>query len=326
MATAVSARHRMLAALRCPGCAEPLVEESGSIACRAGHPVRDGGGWLDLGPRAMDAVTDRTFESFGYEWTTFADIRPEDDGYWLEYTADVPWDGLTDAVGVDIGCGKGRYTRPTARRLAGLVALDGSEAVVAAASNLGGEPNVLVVRADLRDDVVADEGFDFVSCLGVLHHLADPHAGFARIARLLAPRGVLLVYLYSRPEGRGMRAAALRMATILRKATVRVPHRVLRPLCYPLAAVLYGLFVVPGAIGERRKVKQLADLPLDVYRGSPLRSLWLDTFDRLSAPLEHRYTWDDVRPWVEAAGLDLLAARTWGGLVITCRKPDAGHG
>ena len=315
----VTVRDRLLAALRCPRCSAPLVDGS-PVACAAGHPVRDGGGWLDLSSSDPDEVTDRTFESFGYEWNTFADVQPEDEGYWRQYTADVPWDDLGGALGVDIGCGKGRYSRPTARRLAALVALDGSDAVQAAARNLGGEPNVLVVRADLRDGSLAEGGFDFVSCLGVLHHLADPRAAFARITRLLAPRGVLLVYLYSRPEGRGVRAVGLRAAAALRKVTVRIPHPLLRPLCYPLAAVLYALVVVPGAFGDRRGAKRLAALPLEVYRGSPLRSLWLDTFDRLSAPVEHRYTWEEVRPWLEESGLDVLAVRTWGGLMITARK------
>jgi len=290
------------------------------VTCAAGHPIRDGGGWLDLSSAAPDVVTDRTFESFGYEWTTFADVQPEDEGFWRHYTADVPWDDLRDAVGADLGCGKGRYSRPTARHLGGLVALDGSDAVSSAARNLGGEPNVVVVRADLRDAALAEGGFGFVSCLGVLHHLPDPEAAFSGITRLLAPGGILLVYLYSRPEGHGARSLGLRAAAALRRVTVGVPHRILRPLCYPLALALYAMVVVPGAAGDRRGTKRLAALPLDVYRGSPLRSLWLDTFDRLSAPLEYRFTWEEIRPWVEAAGLDVLAVRTWGGLMITARK------
>jgi len=315
----VTARDRLLAALRCPRCDEALVDAP-TVTCSAGHPIRDGGGWLDLSRAAPDEVTDRTFESFGYEWTTFADVQPEDEGYWREYTADVPWDDLRDALGVDIGCGKGRYSRPTARHVAALVALDGSEAVSSAARNLGAEPNVVVVRADLRDATLTEGGFGFVSCLGVLHHLADPEEAFARVARLLAPGGILLVYLYSRPEGRGVRAGALLAATALRRLTVRVPHPVLRPLCYPIAAGLYATVVVPGAFGDRRGSKRLAALPLEVYRGSPLRSLWLDTFDRLSAPVEHRYNWEEVAPWVEEAGLDVVAVRRWGGLMITARK------
>jgi SAM-dependent methyltransferase len=315
----MATRTRLLAALRCPRCGSPLVDGV-PVTCAEGHPVRDGGGWLDLSGAAPDEVTGRTFESFGYEWNAFSEVQPEDEGYWREYTADVPWDGLRHGVGVDVGCGKGRYSRPTARRLAGLVALDGSDAVSAAARNLGAEPNVVVVRADLRDGAVAEESFDFVSCLGVLHHLDDPAAAFASTARLLAPGGILLVYLYSRPEGRGVRALGLRAATALRTLTVRLPHRLLRPLCYPVAGLLYAGLVAPGSVGARRGIRGLSSLPLDVYRGSPLRSLWLDTFDRLSAPVEHRYTWEDVRPWVEEAGLDVLGVRGWGGLMITARR------
>jgi len=117
-----------------------------------------------------------------------------------------------------------------------------------------------------------------------------------------------------------VRAAGLRAAAAMRRVTVRVPHPLLRPLCFPVAAALYAAVVRPGAFGDRRGVKRLSSLPLDVYRGSPLRSLWLDTFDRLSAPVEHRYTWEEVAPWVEAAGLDVVAVRTWGGLMITARK------
>ena len=313
-------RDRVLATLRCPRCGGPLGDGDGGVRCATGHGVPDGGGWLDLTGTDADELTERTFQSFGYEWTAFADIQPEDQGYWEAYTADVPWDELQGALGVDLGCGKGRYSRATARRLGGLVALDGSDAVTAAARNLAGEANVVVARADLRASSLEDGAFGFVSCLGVLHHLEDPEQAFSRITRLLAPGGVLLVYLYSRPEGGGVRALGLRAARALRRATVRLPHPVLRPLCLPLAAALYATVVVPGAAGQRRGIRWLAGLPLDVYRGSPLRSLWLDTFDRLSAPVEHRYTWEEVAPWVDAADLELVSVRRWGGLVITARK------
>jgi SAM-dependent methyltransferase len=316
----VTSRGKLLAALRCPACRAPLGEHDAGVTCSAGHEVRDGGGWLDLAASTPDRVTGRTFDSFGYEWNRFAEIQPEDEGYWQSYTADVPWDELRDGLGADIGCGKGRYSRPTARRIGALVALDGSDAVSAAARNLGDEPNVVVVRADLRDGALADGEFDFVSCLGVLHHLPEPRPAFLATVRLLKPGGVLLVYLYSRPEGGGLRAQALRSATALRRVTTRVPHQVLRPACFPLAAALFLAFVLPGAAGRRLGWRALDGLPLAVYRGSPVRSLWLDTFDRLSAPVEHRYTWEEVRPWFEEAGLDVLAARTWGGLMITARK------
>ena len=92
-------------------------------------------------------------------------------------------------VGLDAGCGKGRYTRFLAEHLGALVALDGSSAVEAAARNLAGFPSVLVVRSDLRQAPFAAGSFDFISSLGVLHHLDDPRAGFDRLVGIPGPGG-----------------------------------------------------------------------------------------------------------------------------------------
>jgi hypothetical protein len=94
----------------------------------------------------------------------------------------------------------------------------------------------------------------------------------------------------------------------------------LRPVSLPLAAFLYATFVVPGWLGERLGWRALSGLPLDTYRGFPLRSLWLDTFDRLSAPIENRYTIDDVAPWFATAGLELETWRSQAGLYILGRR------
>ncbi|MGH9126950.1 MAG: hypothetical protein ACRDZ8_19810 [Acidimicrobiales bacterium] len=85
---------------------------------------------------------------------------------------------------------------------------------------------------------------------------------------------------------------------------------VLRPLAWPVAAALYGGVVVPGAAGEQRGWSRLAGLPLATYRGAPLRALWLDTFDRLSAPLEARFTPAEVSTWFRESGLPVLSLRT----------------
>jgi hypothetical protein len=64
----------------------------------------------------------------------------------------------------------------------------------------------------------------------------------------------------------------------------------------------------------------LAGLPMDAYRGKPLRSLVLDTFDRLSAPVEHRYVWKDLEPWFRQADLVVDAARDETGWFILAHK------
>ena len=38
--------------------------------------------------------------------------------------------------------------------------------------------NVSFVNADIFDDVLSDEYFDFIWCNGVLHHVKDPYLAF----------------------------------------------------------------------------------------------------------------------------------------------------
>jgi SAM-dependent methyltransferase len=275
------------------------------------------------GPAASGS-TEATLRSFGFEWTTFARVQPEDEAFWRRYTELLPLDELRDAVALDAGCGNGRFSLFTSRYVAALVALDGSDAVHAAARNLAGEARVLVVRADLRAVPFADASLDLVTCLGVVHHLDDPRAGFDALARLVAPRGRFLLYVYSRPSGRGIRSLGLAGATGLRRLTVRLPHRLLRTVAAPIAAALYATLVVPGALGARRGWCRVASLPLATYRGSPLRSLWLDTFDRLSAPVEHRYALDEIERWFTDAGFEVTGVRDQpdlAGLVVLGRRP-----
>jgi len=277
-------------------------------------------GYLDAsGDRAPDATTARTAESFGFEWNTFDDVRDEDAEFADVYFRDLDLSSLRGKVGLDAGCGKGRYTRFLAPHLDALIALDGSSAVEAATRNLRQFPNVLVVRADLRHTPVRPGSLDFVSCLGVLHHLADPREGFRRLRALLAPGGTMLIYVYSRPSTLGTRGAALWAARWLRRATVRMPHRALRVVSVAVAAVLYGGVVRVGAAGDRHGWHRLAALPMAGYRGKSFRSLELDTFDRLSAPVEHRYVWSELAPWFEECGLEVEAAREEAGWFVVAR-------
>ncbi|MGO8873811.1 MAG: class I SAM-dependent methyltransferase [Acidimicrobiales bacterium] len=308
--------------MRCPRCGASVTDDGDDIRCGNDHLFAKRPGYVDFSREAdPGGSTERTLASFGYEWNAFDEVRDEDERFAEIYFRDLDLDGLASKVGLDAGCGKGRFTRILAAHLAAEVALDGSSAVEAAARNLASLPNVTVVKADLRDELFAPGSFDFVSSLGVLHHLDDPRAGFERLVSYLAPKGQILLYLYSRPSETGARSIALSLATALRTVTVRLPHRTLKALSTPIAGALYGTMVLPGRWGERREVPALAGLPMDTYRDKPFRSLVLDTFDRLSAPVEYRYVWKDLEPWFSDAGLVVDAARDETGWFILAHKP-----
>ena len=314
----------VLERLRCPSCGKevtPLPDGAG-VTCDAGHRFERRDGVLDFSTaNRPQGSTERTFASFGYEWNAFDEVRGEDESFAAVYFRDVDLEGLAGKVGLDAGCGKGRYTRFLAGHLEAEVALDGSSAAEAAARNLADIEGATVIRSDLRDAPFAPGSFDFISSLGVLHHLDDPFAGFERLLTFLAPRARCCCTSTAAPETVGLRSLALSCATALRKVTTRLSHPALKALSTPIAAVLWWAFVVPGAWGEAHGVGSLAALPMDAYRGKPFRSLVLDTFDRLSAPVEYRYTWADLQPWFDRTGLVVDAARDETGWFVLAHRP-----
>jgi SAM-dependent methyltransferase len=326
----------LLARLRCPVCGAAVVRDGSGVRCTGGHAIVALDGYLDAsgdtaGQSSASDATARTFASFGYEWTTFSESRDEDEHYADHYLRDLDIGRLNGSIGLDAGCGRARYTRFLAPHLDAVVALDGSDAVVSAARNLSEATNAVVVRADLRRAPFADGSFGFIASFGVLHHLEDPRAGFDRLVRLLAPGGVFSLYLYSRPGGvgargpggAGARGFGLAAAAALRRLTVRLPHRTLRSLSTPIAALLFVTVVAAGRMGDALGVRRLSALPMGTYRDKPFRSLVLDTFDRLSAPIEFRFTWADLAPWFAESGLVVDSARDDSGWFIVAHRPAA---
>ena len=90
------------------------------MVCPRGHRFAFDRGYLDLSDGAApDGTTARTFESFGYEWNTFDDVRDEDSQFAEVYFRDLDMASLQGKIGLDAGCGKGRYTRFLAPHLDG---------------------------------------------------------------------------------------------------------------------------------------------------------------------------------------------------------------
>jgi SAM-dependent methyltransferase len=163
-----------------------------------------------------------------------------------------------------------------------------------------------------------------VMSIGVLHHLPDPRRALLRVARHVRPGGQLHVYLYWWPEI-GWHRTVLRWVRAARRVTVRMPHRLLHLLCYPLAAVLYGSFIVPYRVLRRRPATAwlARRLPLKTYADYPFGVCVNDQFDRLSAPIEHRFTADEVRALLESAGLVDIVVLPNHGWIGSGRRPEA---
>ena len=109
---------------------------------------------------------------------------------------------------LDIGTGTGAMLPVFAASAETVVALDNSEAMLARARALcrtEGLDNVQFCNADVADIPFADAQFDACNCSMVLHHVVQPEAALAEMARVVRPGGHLMVSAFCRHEQTWMR-------------------------------------------------------------------------------------------------------------------------
>ena len=110
------------------------------------------------------------------------------------------------------GCGTGQQVIQTAGLYAGtrVLAVDLSLASLCYAkyrSDALGLANIEYGQADILKLAALDRAFDVITCSGVLHHLADPLAGWRVLLSILRPGGIIHIGLYSRIARTGISAA-----------------------------------------------------------------------------------------------------------------------
>jgi SAM-dependent methyltransferase len=101
------------------------------------------------------------------------------------------------------GCGTGKEAAQVTLKYpdAAITAIDMSEASLAYAKERWvalGLREIKFVRLDLHKVSELNERFDAIFCSGVLHHLPDPERGWAALAKVLRPGGVMRIMLYSK--------------------------------------------------------------------------------------------------------------------------------
>jgi SAM-dependent methyltransferase len=329
MATEASSLRDALALLRCLDCRMSL-ELRGSdgaagatltcTGCSREYPVVDGTPVL-LRQEAIAAqagseaeLRRRTAESFAYEWEHFGELRPEWELNFRQYMRPHKPEWFRDRLVLDVGAGSGRHSHEAHRLGARVIAVDVGDAIHVARRNL--PPEVVTVQADAEELPFEDETFDLVMAIGVLHHLPYPRRALRSLGRLVRPGGYVHIYVYWIPSHAWHRSL-LRLVTAVRRVTTRMPRPLLRALSYPVAAAVYGLFVLPHRYSRRveRLEALAAALPLKAYADYPFGVCVNDQFDRFSAPIEWRFAADEVRAILEEAGfIDIVVLENSGWL------------
>jgi 2-polyprenyl-3-methyl-5-hydroxy-6-metoxy-1,4-benzoquinol methylase/Flp pilus assembly protein TadD len=186
---------------------EPLEEETDRNAIPALTPIDD----------AVSLQVQNQYEESPYpRWTAVPQIEPTTVLNFLHDRLNiVPLSWPRTTVGVDIliaGCGTGSHSIDSALRFpqARILAIDISRTSLAYArrkTRALGLTNIEYGQADILKLASLGRRFDVIETVGVLHHLADPAAGWRVLLSLLRPHGLMLVGLYSETARQSLAAA-----------------------------------------------------------------------------------------------------------------------
>ncbi len=245
----------------------------------------------------MAGVSDSYAASFGRQWNRYDVARPEEDEATFCVKTGASPGSLAGRLVLDAGCGGGRYARLVGSHGASVIGVDLSAAVVKAAQLCDSLPNVAILQADLLDLPLADQAFDLVYSIGVLHHTPNPRRAFAEIARKVKPGGRLAVWLYRRNV-----LLQEWLNTGLRGVTTRLPARVLEPLCAGLGA----LGSVPVLNRTLNKVANFSSHPDWTLRVC-------DNFDWYAPAYQSHHSIEELKTWFAEEGfgnlVELLPAK-----------------
>lgn len=312
-------RASLLKHLRCPDCAGLLAADGGDHlrceACARRFPIRDGA------PRFTSDTTD-TAMYFGYIWGLQAEtIKPPQQvyPYHLQTIYDTLGGPRLEGFILDGGCGDGEDLA--------MVALDPKCDVVGVELSAGGVATSLartrglerasVIQADLLRLPIATGTFDGAYSYGVVHHTPDPPRAVRELARTLKPGAPLLLYVYEDFADRAFYwRAALAAANTMRIVTTRMRPSHLMRLCRMLSPVVYVTCTLPS-----RHFRWAARFP---YRHGPHAfGLVGDLYDRLSAPIEKRYSRESAAALAADAGLTVVTVGQQRGWMVRAVKPVA---
>ena len=248
---------------------------------------------------------------FGHEWSTFRQGENElsaidREAIFQSYFRIFPWDDLPpDPVGIDVGCGSGRWSVMVAPKVGHLHLLDASEdALDVARQNLAGAANVSFHLASVGNIPLEDNSLDFAFSLGVLHHVPDTAAAIRAVAAKLKVGAPFLIYLYYALDNRPWWYRAIwQFSNFLRVIISSLPPTARLIISQIIAVVVYWPLARLAAIVERAGFSPSA-IPLESYRDRKFYVMRTDAYDRFCTRLEQRFTRRQIEEMLTKAGFE----------------------
>lgn len=251
-------------------------------------------------------IDTKTVESFGDEWETFDTFTDEEidkaGGQYFDIVSD---ELLANKYVLDVGCGTGRWTKYVAKKARFVDAIDPSKAVFSAAKMLQNIPNTRISRASVDNIPFEDDSFDFVFCLGVLHHIPNTHKAMQSCVKKVKKGGWFLVYLYYNLDNRGRFYRMLFfISNMFRKQVSLLPPAAKNLVCLLLAYIVYLPFIYFSKALDWIGLKRLSNqIPLSYYKSHSWNIIKNDALDRFGTPLEQRFSRQEIESMMKSCGL-----------------------
>ncbi len=204
------------------------------------------------------------------------------------------------------GCGTGEHPFDIAQKSpqARILAVDLSLVSLAYARRKTREEglrNIEYAQADILQLGSIGRTFDRIEAVGVLHHLADPKAGWRVLLSLLAPNGVMRVGLYSEAARRPIVEARALIAARGYRATAQDIRAVRQEIIHAREEPRWDTLLKTA----------------DFYSMSGCR-------DMLFHVMEHRLTIPDIAAFLDEHGLSFLGFELDGKIIERFRRQYPG--
>jgi SAM-dependent methyltransferase len=245
----------------------------------------------------------RTAEAFASSWNNLPEGSVYSREQFEDWFAPLTRDDVVGKAVLELGCGGGsQLTHMVSWQPRELIGVDLGSSVVSAEKNMAavGASGFRIVRHDLVT-YTGEAPVDLVYCIGVLHHLKDPDAGFDAVLRNVKPGGRFHCWVYAY-EGN---AVIRRIVDPIRRLASRVPWWLTK----------YGV-ATPLVVPYYLYAKTLAALRWPILQRLPLYdySLWIAprdfaffrhvAFDQLVTPQTTYFRREVVERWLRDPRID----------------------
>ena len=232
--------------------------------------------------------------TFGEEWKTFNKILPKHHDEFKLYFDLIDLPALGSKRIGDLGCGIGRWSYFLKDIAKEIVLIDFSESIFEARKNLSESDNMIFIMADVMDLPFQDDTFDFMFCLGVLHHIPAPALQSVRKLSRLAPE--FLVYLYYALDNRGrLYKLIFYFINQMRKLICNITSPTTRSILTEV--FMWSLYVPMIIIGKMLSLfgVQASKVPFySIYGHMDLGRIRQDVYDRFFTRIEQRVSKKEI--------------------------------